>query len=127
MWVGKIALFDKALVVALACWANRITNSEVNLIKKINLIDRSIYNPIAQTLFDEKIDSLLIPIIIKMKKDSLSSIEQISESKAGKNVFSSCIKFYKSRELNKIANKEYKKIKKIKNFDSLILIKNPAY
>lgn len=98
-----------------------------NLINKINNIDRSIYNPIATALYDEKIYSILTPVIKKMKIDSTNSMQKVSEAKAGKNVFSSCIKYYNSKELNNIARKEYKKIMTIKNIDSIINEHNPSF
>lgn len=102
---------------------------EKSLIQKINNIDRSIYNPIAITFFDDKIDFILKPVVLKMKIDSLKSLNKASEAKAGKNVFSTCLNFYNSKKLDSITKVEAKKWKKIKTneIDSIISTKIPAY
>jgi|JI6StandDraft_1071083.scaffolds.fasta_scaffold228749_3 hypothetical protein len=62
-----------------------------------------------------------------MKKDSLNSLNKISESKAGKKVFEHCLKFYKSKKLDSITFVESKKWNIINDIDSLIATKIPSY
>lgn len=98
-----------------------------DLVNKIYDIDKTLYDPVATALFDDEIDSFLTPKINKMKKDSLESIGKVSEAKAGKIVFGNCLYVYKSKELDKFATKHINKYKKVKDLDSLILSKNPAF
>lgn len=95
-----------------------------DLVNKIYDIDKTLYNPIAMAIFDEEINVFLIT---KMKKDSLESISKVSEAKAGKIVFGNCLYIYKSKELDKFANKKINKYEKIENLDSLILSKNLSF
>ncbi|MCU7614376.1 hypothetical protein N0B16_07990 [Chryseobacterium sp. GMJ5] len=101
--------------------------NDKNITKGIFKIDKSLYNPIATTIFDEKIDSILLPINQKMRNDSLNSLNKISEAKAGKQVFNTCLKLYKSSALDREVEIESNKWKKIKNIDSLLEAKNPAF
>ncbi|WP_288375132.1 hypothetical protein [Chryseobacterium culicis] len=97
------------------------------LVNKIYDIDKTLYDPIAVALFDDKIDAFLLSKINKMKKDSMESIGKVSEAKAGKIVFGNCLYIYKSKELDKFATKHINKYKKVKDLDSLILSKNPSF
>lgn len=113
---------DRTLCI---CLLKGYEDNEV--VKSIYKIDKSFYNPIALSIFDEKIDTILQKEILIMKSDSLNSLDKLSESKAGKTVFEHCIKFYKSKTLDSIVNIESKKWKKIKNIDSIIAKKMPAF
>ena len=107
------------------CLIKGYNNKEIT--NKIYDIDKSYYNPIAIVLFDSIIDGLLKNEILKMKKDSLLSINRVTETKAGKTVFEHCIKLYRSKKLDSIAKSESKQWRKIKNIDTLIIKKMPSY
>lgn len=62
-----------------------------------------------------------------MKKDSMSSIEVVSEANAGKKVLIHCLNFYKSKRLDSMTKIKWKEWKKIKKLDSILVDKNPAY
>lgn len=94
---------------------------------QIKSIDKSFSSPLYYTLFDSLKNEILKPVIQEINRDSIRTAGRVSESAAGKHVFSRCIAFYKSKNLEFITEKEYKNWKAIKNLDSLISLKVPAY
>lgn len=94
---------------------------------KIFKIDKSLFDPISIVLFDSVISNILESKFLKMKKDSIESIKIVSEPAAGKLVFKSCLKFYRSEKLDSLTKVEAKKWKNIKNIDTLIHKKMPMY
>jgi hypothetical protein len=55
------------------------------------------------------------------------SFETTSEANAGKKVITHCLNFYQSKKLDSITNIQYKKWKNIKDIDSLVNAKIPAF
>lgn len=90
-------------------------------------MDKSFYSPVIGSIFSEDLKKIAINEYNLIKKDSLASIETTSEINAGKKVINHCLNFYKSKKLDSITNIQYKKWKSIKNIDSLMEIKNPAF
>jgi hypothetical protein len=97
--------------------------------KKIFYLDKSFENSIVYTLSGDIIHTIVNEQTRIMKKDSLESIEAKAENIAGKRVLSHCLKFYQSKKLDYIAQKEYKRLKKQSKakLDTLISQKLPAY
>lgn len=95
--------------------------------KFINIDKTYSYMPVASALFDSLINESLKPVILKMKTDSLASINRVAEGGEGKRVFSSCMVFYKSKKLDSIVKVESKKWERIRNIDSLLSLKYPAF
>jgi hypothetical protein len=114
----KDRVFCKCLLVGYG--KKEITNP-------IQQIDKSYYDAIGIAVFDKTIDSLLQIEAAKMTRDSLESLNTVAEAAAGKRVFSHCLQFYKSRELDSITKAESKKWRKITNIDSLVMKAVPAY
>lgn len=98
-----------------------------DLHRKIVEIDNSYYNAIATALFDSIISMNLKDELKKMKTDSIYRIEHVSESGQGKRIFNHCLKYYKSKKLDSIAKMESLKWRKIRDIDSLVMEKIPAY
>ncbi len=101
--------------------------ADKSLIKKINNIDRSIYNPEANAFYDEEIEIYLKSKLYKFKLDSINSFGKISEGKAGIIVFDNCLQIYKSKELTQFSKKYIRTLKKKKNLVEIFNEKNPAF
>lgn len=90
-------------------------------------IDKSFYSPIINSVLFDDLKKIGIEEAKIMKKDSIKSINSVSEALAGKKVQYHCLTFYNSKKLDSITNTNYKKWKNIKNIDSILNIKNPAF
>jgi len=98
-----------------------------NVTQQFKEEDRSFYSPIHIVFFDSVSKVILRPVVLKIKRDSVESLTRVSEAAAGKRVFYECLAFYKSRKLDSISDSEIKKWEKIKNIDSIINIRMPAF
>lgn len=104
---------DRALCNCIVMGLDKNGNSEV--IQKLKP-----YNPEQFVLFDSSIRQSLIPVIKQMETDSIAYINTICEACQGRPVFKRCIEYYNSKELNTLAHKELKRIKKIDNLTEYI-------
>ena len=109
------------------CIYNGYNDMDNQLAKKMKLIDKSFNKRIVYALSGDIISNIVKKEAQKMKKDSLNSISTVAEFSAGKKVIHHCIRFYKSKILDSTARLEYKRLKKIKNIDSIIMEKLPDY
>ena len=89
--------------------------------------DKSFYNPIINSVFSIELNKIGIEEAKIMKLDSLNSTKKVSEAKAGKQVLFHCLQFYNSKKLNIITKQKFKEWKNIKNIDSIVIIKVPAF
>jgi hypothetical protein len=101
-------------------------NSKI-LTSQITHIDKSFYSPIITSIFSEELIRIGIEEDGIMKKDSLKSINYVSEAIAGKKIQLHCLNFLNSKKLDSLTNLNYKKWKNIKKIDSLLNIKNPGF
>ncbi|MGH2666581.1 MAG: hypothetical protein ACRDEC_12285 [Flavobacterium sp.] len=93
----------------------------------MTLKDKSFYSPVVSSIFFDELKKIGYEENRIMKLDSLHSIQVVSEATAGKKIISHCLQFYHSKKLDSLTNINYKKWKNIKNIDSIIVSKNPAY
>jgi hypothetical protein len=85
------------------------------------------YDPVAAALYDSVILENLKPVLHKMYLDSINKIGKVTEAAQGKNVYSTCLSFYKSAELYKLAKYQIKKVRKIKNLEEFISSRYPTW
>jgi len=85
------------------------------------------YDPISVVLFDTAIFESLKPVLNEMYIDSIQRVTGSSEASQGKPVFNFCMRYYKSVQLNKLARRELKKAKKIKNLEEYISLRYPTF
>lgn len=98
-----------------------------NLTSQMTLIDKSFYSPIINSIFSDELKQIGIEEAKIMTKDSINSINTVSEALVGKKIQLHCLNFYNSKKIDSITNVNYKKWNNVKNIDSIIGIKNPAF
>ena len=84
--------------------------------KKIEKIfwekDRSFYNPLGVAIFDKSLKPIIDKEIIKIRQDSINSINKYPEDLKGiyekRQVLNHCLKFYNSKELDNLAKSKKK-------------------
>jgi hypothetical protein len=89
--------------------------------------DKSLYNPILNSVFSDEIRKIGLEEYEIIKLDSLKSFEKVSEGFTGKKVLYHCLNFYKSKKLDSLTTNYYKKWNNIKNKDSILTIGNSSY
>lgn len=85
------------------------------------------YNPVASVLFDSVIIQNLKPVFHNIYTDSIMKIGKVTEAAQGKNVYGSCMKYYKSSDLHRLAKQEIKLVKNKKDLDEYISSKYPTW
>lgn len=98
-----------------------------SITSQMMLVDKSFYSPIINSIFSDELKKIGVEEAKIMTKDSINSINIVSEALAGKKVQLHCLNFYSSKKLDSITNVNYKQWKDLKNIDSIISIKNPAF
>ena len=89
--------------------------------------DKSYFSGIAPPIFDPVLNPIIQREIEEMKKDSLESIEKVSEGKAGKMIFNHCLEFYKSQRLDSLTKRQIPKWRRIENISEQVSKYNPTY
>lgn len=85
------------------------------------------YNPVDAALYDSIIIKGLYPVFIKINNDSILKTGRVSEAALKKDVFGSCMKFYKSKELQKQARHYINTIKRTSRIDSIVANRYPTW
>lgn len=98
-----------------------------NLISQMILIDKSFYSPVINSFFHDELRKIGVEQANIMTKDSIKSINTVSEASSGKKVQLHCLNFYNSKKLDSITKINFKKWKNLKKIDSIINILNPSY
>lgn len=98
-----------------------------SITSEMMLVDKSFYSPIINSIFSDELKKIGVQEAKIMTKDSINSINIVSESLVGKKVQLHCLNFYNSKKLDSITNVNYKQWKNVKNIDSIMSIKNPAF
>lgn len=96
-----------------------------NARNKIMETDKTLYDPV-DFLLEDSIKKILIPVIYKIKQDSVISLTTVGEGAQGKHIFSTCLQYYRSKALDsatKMALQSWKRL----NVDSLMAVKATAY
>ncbi|MBB4804877.1 putative iron-regulated protein [Chryseobacterium defluvii] len=91
--------------------------------------DRSFYNPLGRAIFDKSLKPVIDNEIEKIRLDSINSTypEDLKGIYQKKQVFNHCLKFYNSKELDKLAKKERENWKKIPNILDEVHKEIPTY
>lgn len=85
------------------------------------------YDPVSLVLYDSIIIKNLKPVLKEIDLDSINRADKVTEAATGKQVYNLCMKYYKSKNLKKIAKKQVKKAKKIKNLEEYISNHYPTF
>ena len=96
-----------------------------NVRNKIMETDKTLYDPV-DFILEDSIKKILIPVIYKIKQDSVISLTTVGEGAQGKHIFSTCLQHYRSKALDSATNMALKNWKRL-NVDSLMAVKAPAY
>ena len=90
-------------------------------------VDKSFFSPYINSIYSKDLFEIGVKEAIIIKNDSLNSVKVVSEASAGKKVIIHCLNFYKSKRLDSITKIKFKQWKKIKNLDTIMANKYPAY
>jgi len=105
------------------CVLTGLADSTVRM--KFLTMDKSFYDPINMVM-EKDIQEALVPVISAMKKDSVASLTTVGEGAQGKSVFNHCIKYFRSNEMDSLANIKFIQWQHT-NIDSVMAIKFPSY
>ncbi|OYU84325.1 MAG: hypothetical protein CFE24_06880 [Flavobacterium sp. BFFFF2] len=101
--------------------------NNASLIEKISNNDRSFRDPLSQAIFDSVILTNLKKVIVTINTDSIYRIGRVAEALKGKHIFSTCLRFYKSKTLDSITRNQKRYWKSIKDIDTIIKKKVPDF
>ncbi|MFD1256145.1 hypothetical protein ACFQ3S_05010 [Mucilaginibacter terrae] len=105
------------------CVVMGISDSSVRM--KFLMTDKSFYDPM-NFVMEHDIKQLLTPVIADMKQDSVNSLTTLGEGAQGISIFDNCLKFYKSKKLDTIADQKLFKWNHT-DIDSVMSVVAPAY